>query len=67
MKSSWEMQTEYGERKTWGEYRKEFLKKKGKFELEHEMIGTDFLGKMDGNFVVPDDTEKQSEMGAFYS
>lgn len=42
MKSSWEMQTEYGERKTWGEYRKEFLKKKGKFELEHEMIGTDF-------------------------
>ena len=31
------------------------------------MIDTDFLGKMDGNFLVRDDMEKQSEMGAFYS
>ena len=39
----------------------------GTFEREREMIGTDFLGKMDGNFLVRDDTKTPSDMGAFHS
>ena len=31
------------------------------------MIGTDFLGKMDGNFLVCDDTKKPSETGTSHS
>lgn len=55
------METESGERKTKEKFTKEFLEKKENLTqaVEHETVAIDFLEKMDGKFLVSDDTNKQ--------